>query len=80
MKYRITATNEGNVNVTNVVVSDTTPAYTTYQVIASKSPVVTNATLGSTPTNGGTGSISANKTPLAPNTNAILEFVIKVDN
>ena len=80
VKYRITATNEGNVNVTNVVVSDTTPAYTTYQVIASKSPVVTNATLGSTPTNGGTGSISANKTPLAPNTNAILEFVIKVDN
>jgi hypothetical protein len=45
VKYKITATNEGNADVTNVVISDATPAYTTLKVIASASPVATNATL-----------------------------------
>lgn len=80
VKYRITATNEGNVAVTNVVISDTTPAYTTFQVISGQSPVVTNATIGTQPTNNGTGQVTATQTPLAPNTNAVLEFVVKVNN
>ncbi|MDI9720792.1 NEW3 domain-containing protein [Acinetobacter junii] len=83
VKYRITATNEGNADVTNVVISDATPAYTTLKVIASASPVATNATLSTSTaalTDGSTGTIAAEKTPLVPNTSAVLEFVIKVNN
>jgi uncharacterized repeat protein (TIGR01451 family) len=83
VKYRITATNEGNADVTNVVISDATPAYTTLKVIASASPVASNATLSTSTaalTDGSTGTIAAEKTPLVPNTSAVLEFVIKVNN
>lgn len=83
VKYKITATNEGNADVTNVVISDATPAYTTLKVIASASPVATNATLSTSTaalTDGSTGTIAAEKTPLVPNTSAVLEFVIKVNN
>lgn len=83
VKYRITAKNEGNADVTNVVISDATPAYTTLKVIASASPVATNATLSTSTaalTDGSTGTIAAEKTPLVPNTSAVLEFVIKVNN
>jgi hypothetical protein len=64
VKYRITATNEGNADVTNVVISDATPAYTTLKVIASASPVATNATLSTSTaalTDGSTGTIAAEK-------------------
>ncbi|MEG0404688.1 MAG: NEW3 domain-containing protein [Acinetobacter sp.] len=83
VKYKITATNEGNADVTNVVISDATPAYTTLKVIASASPVATNATLSTSTaalTDGSTGTVSAEKTPLVPSTSAVLEFVIKVNN
>lgn len=83
VKYKITATNEGNADVTNVVISDATPAYTTLKVIASASPVATNATLNTSTAallDGSTGTVAAEKTPLAPSTSAVLEFVIKVNN
>lgn len=83
VKYKITATNEGNADVTNVVISDATPAYTTLKVIASASPVATNATLNTSTAallDGSTGTVTAEKTPLAPSTSAVLEFVIKVNN
>ncbi|ESK37315.1 hypothetical protein P256_02370 [Acinetobacter nectaris CIP 110549] len=83
VKYRITASNEGNANVTNVVISDATPAYTTLKVIKDVSPVATNATISSsttTLTDGSTGTVSAEKTPLAPSSSASLEFMIKVNN
>ncbi|RLL39042.1 DUF11 domain-containing protein [Acinetobacter cumulans] len=79
VKYRITAKNEGLNEVTDVVISDNTPNYTTFQVISGQSPKYENAIAGSTPANGGTGTISATKTPLASNATASLEFVIKVD-
>ena len=79
VKYRITAKNEGLNEVTDVVISDNTPNYTTFQVITGESPKYENAIAGSTPANGGTGTISATKTPLASNATASLEFVIKVD-
>lgn len=83
VKYKITATNEGNADVTNVVISDATPAYTTLKVIATASPVATNATLSTSTaalTDGSTGTVSAEKTPLVPSTSAVLEFVIQVNN
>ncbi|OTH00001.1 beta strand repeat-containing protein [Acinetobacter sp. ANC 4973] len=83
VKYKITATNEGNADVTNVVISDATPAYTTLKVIANASPLATNASLSTSTTaltDGSTGTVAAEKTPLVPNTSAVLEFVIKVNN
>lgn len=79
VQYRITATNEGNVDVTDVVISDTTPAYTTFVANAS-SPVRTNADGGVEPADGATGNVTATKTPLAPNTTTVLEFVVKIND
>lgn len=92
VKYRITATNEGNASVTKVIISDATPAYTTLKVIASASPIATNATLSTSTAaliDGSTGTVAAEmkelstgdgKDTLAPNSSASLEFVIKVNN
>ena len=92
VKYRITATNEGNATVTNVVISDNTPSYTTLKAIANVSPKVSaNAALSGTSitTDGTTGKVEAEmkettvgdgKNILAPNATASLEFVIKVNN
>jgi hypothetical protein len=81
VKYRITATNEGNATVTDVVISDNTPSYTTLKAIAGVSPLATSATLQNPAnyTNGYTGTVSAQQSPLAPNASATLEFVIKVN-
>lgn len=83
VRYRITATNEGNATVTNVVISDNTPSYTTLKSIAAagfESPKASNATLGGISADGATGTVSATQSSLAPNANAALEFVIKVNN
>lgn len=79
VKYRIVATNEGNATVTNVVISDNTPSYTTLKAISGVSPKATNATLGGISADGATGTVSAAQASFAPNATASLEFVIKVD-
>lgn len=78
--YRITATNEGNVDVTNVQLTDSTPAYTTFQALSGLSPIVVNATMGNSPANGMTGNVTATQGKLAPNTASQLQFVVKIDN
>ena len=83
VRYRITATNEGNATVTDVVISDNTPSYTTLKAITvgSESPKASiNATLSGISADGATGTVSATQPSLAPNANASLEFVIKVNN
>lgn len=91
VKYRITATNEGNANVKNLVISDNTPSYTTLKAISGVSPKVsTNAALSSTSitADGATGKVEAEmkettandgKDILVPTASATLEFVIKVN-
>ena len=89
VKYRITATNEGNANVKNLVISDNTPSYTTLMAIVGVSPKVsTNAALSSTSitADGATGKVEAemkettdDKNILVPTASATLEFVIKVN-
>lgn len=78
--YRITATNQGNVDVTNVQLTDSTPAYTTFQALSGLSPIVVNATIGNSPANGMTGNVTATQGKLAPNTASQLQFVVKIDN
>ena len=82
VRYRIVATNEGNATVTNVVISDNTPSYTTLKAVTTsgtESPKATNATLGGISADGTTGTVSATQSSLAPNATSSLEFVIKVD-
>ena len=82
VRYRIVATNEGNATVTNVVISDNTPSYTTLKAVTTsgtESPKATNATLGGIFADGATGTVSATQSSLAPNATSSLEFVIKVD-
>lgn len=82
VRYRIVATNEGNANVTNVVISDNTPSYTTLKVVTTagtESPKATNATLGGISADGTTGTVSATQSALGPNASSSLEFVIKVN-
>jgi trimeric autotransporter adhesin len=77
IRYQITATNSGNVNVTNVIINDNTPTYTTYE-----STPAADSTLGSVtaaPANGATGTISANIGTLTPSASAVLTFGVKID-
>lgn len=87
--YRITATNVGSQNATNVVVIDSTPpTYTTML----RTPVVTNGVLASTPAvpavgatgafavNGGTGASATAGGTLAPGATTIVVFGVKVND
>ena len=76
IRYRIIATNDGATTVTGVVVTDTTPANTTYHdgVLAATLP-------GSitTPANGATGLISATVGALTPGQFATITFSVRID-
>jgi trimeric autotransporter adhesin len=71
--YQITATNLGSANATSVVVSDSTPAFTTVSAIAA-------TTLGTVtgPALVGTGSITATVGTLTPGQSASLTFGVKI--
>ena len=72
--YTVTATNNGPADATTVLVSDTTPANTTFQSIIA--PAGWTCT---TPAVGGTGSISCSATTLATNTQAVFTIVVRVN-
>ena len=55
-------------------------AASTSQSVITASPFASNATLGGISADGATGTVSATQPSLAPNENAALEFVIKVNN
>ena len=76
IRYQITATNNGNANVTGLVVSDSTPASTTYS-----STVAAATTLGTVtaPANGTAGTISATVGTLTPSASAVLNFGVRID-
>ena len=73
--YQITATNAGTSNITSVVVSDATPAFTVYR----NSPAA-STTVGtiSAPANGSAGTISATVGTLTPGQSAVIVFAVKI--
>jgi len=73
--YRITATNAGVSNITTVVVSDATPAFTVYF----NNPVA-STTVGtiSAPANGTAGTITATVGTLTPSQSAVIIFAVKI--
>jgi uncharacterized repeat protein (TIGR01451 family) len=73
--YRITATNAGASNITSVVVSDATPAFTTYRNSPAASTTVGTITA---PANGTAGTISATVGTLTPGQSAVIIFAVKI--
>ncbi len=76
LRYEIVVTNVGTSTVTNVVVSDATPANTTYSgVIAA----TTTQGLIVTPANGAAGMITATVGTLAPGQSATITVGLRID-
>ncbi len=78
--YRIVATNEGNAAVTNVVITDATPAFTTIATPATaKIGTATPAAATVPGTVGQPATVSHTVGPLAPAATAQLDFSVKID-
>ena len=73
--YQITATNAGTSNITNVVVSDATPAFTVYR---NNPPASTTVGTIVAPANGTAGTISATVGTLTPGQSAVVVFAVKI--
>jgi uncharacterized repeat protein (TIGR01451 family) len=73
--YQLTATNAGTSNITNVVVSDATPAFTVYRNNPAASTTVGTITA---PANGTAGTISATVGTLTPGQSAVIIFAVKI--
>ena len=73
--YRITATNAGTSNITSVVVSDATPAFTVYHNVPPASTTVGSIVA---PANGTAGTISATVGTLTPTQSAVIIFAVKI--
>lgn len=76
--YRITATNDGNVPVTNVVINDASPQYTKISLPAASNDGTTGTV--TTPAANATGTVTNTVGSLAPAASAKLKFGVKVDN
>ena len=76
VRYEITVTNVGTSPVTNVVVSDATPANTTF---SSAGGATTSQGSIVTPANGATGAITATVGTLAPGASAVIRFGIRIN-
>ena len=77
IRYRITATNNGNANVTGLVVSDSTPAATTYSNVVPAATVPVSTITA--PANAATGTISATVGTLTPSASVVLSFGVKIN-
>ncbi|HWX55765.1 MAG TPA: hypothetical protein VN176_14350 [Verrucomicrobiae bacterium] len=73
--YQITATNAGTSNITGVVVSDATPAFTLYRNSPAASTTVGTITA---PANGTAGTIQATVGTLTPGQSAVIIFAVKI--
>jgi trimeric autotransporter adhesin len=77
IRYRVTATNNGSANVDGLVVSDATPALTTY--IAVNPAVTVPASTVTAPATGTAGTISATIGTLNPSASVVLTFGVKIN-
>jgi uncharacterized repeat protein (TIGR01451 family) len=83
--YRVTATNTGSTAVSSLVISDTTPGYTTYGCDTVSPQVANNCAVAATsgtvtaPALGAAGVVSVDVGPLAPAVSSVLTFGVKID-
>lgn len=80
IKYRIVVTNTGAAQATNVVVYDSTPAYTTYS--ETPAAAVTGGTVNNTtaPVDGATGSFTFDVGTLPAGASATITFAVKIND
>jgi trimeric autotransporter adhesin len=80
IRYRITAENNGTANVTSLVVSDSTPAQTTYHAGPSAATAA-STTVGTitAPANAATGTVQATITTLTPGQTAVITFGVRIN-
>ncbi len=76
IRYEITATNVGAVAVTSLVVSDATPAYTTYSATV---PASATAGTVTAPAAGSRGAVQVTVPTLAPGAVVVLRFGVRID-
>ena len=76
VRYRITITNIGSANVLSVVLSDATPANTTYHAVV---PATTTQGTVSAPAAGSAGTLSATVGTLTPTATAVLTFGMRIN-
>ncbi len=89
VRYRITATNTGTTTNSNIVITDSTPAYTTYHagdgtVSATGVGAITfdggsSFTAITVPSAGSVGTVSATILSLAPGQTAVIYFEVKIN-
>lgn len=84
--YRVTVTNTGSADATDIKVFDTTPANTTYagalgnDAAGQVDGVTTTPNPVNGPANGGTGSFEFTVGTLTPGASAIIKFGVTIDN
>ncbi|PSU70004.1 hypothetical protein C9J22_12460 [Photobacterium phosphoreum] len=77
--YRLTAENIGIETAKNVKLNDASPAYTTFNVVPSIIPAISEGSVNSI-VNGSTGSIIGSINDIDPGESETLEFGIRIDN
>ena len=76
IRYRLTATNNGSANVTNLVVSDATPSHTTYS--ATVAAATSQGTMAA-PANGSAGTFTATVGTLPPSASVVVSFGVRIN-
>lgn len=76
IRYRLTATNNGNANVLSLVVSDGTPASTVYSATV---PATTTLGTITAPAGGSAGTVSATIGTLTPSASVVINFGVKIN-
>ena len=76
IRYQITATNNGTTAINSLVISDSTPVFTTYHNTV---PAATSVGSVTAPGNGATGTVQATVGTLAPGQSAVLTFGVRID-
>ncbi|HEY0684210.1 MAG TPA: hypothetical protein VGD45_17890 [Steroidobacter sp.] len=76
LRYQITATNTGSMDVSSLIVSDATPTYTTYHATV---PAASTVGTVSAPAGGATGTVQATVGTLSPGQSATLTFGVRID-
>jgi uncharacterized repeat protein (TIGR01451 family) len=80
VEYQIVVTNQGSAPVSNVVVTDNTPAYTTQEGAVSVSGAANNSDITSEPGDGNSGTIKISLSSLAAGNSFTVEFAVQIDN
>ncbi len=84
IRYRILVRNTGGAPVTNIVVSDTTPAFTTYTTTGGAASYTVDGGAAvaatSTPDNGSVGTLTFTIPTLAPGSVATVTFNVRINN